>query len=329
MRAQVDADLALVLKRLPSIAIETTTPKSFRQLLRGLAAASGAFPLPPVRSTEDITVKGAAGSLQARVYRPTAEVSPTVVYFHGGGYVGGDVETHDRSARRLAIETGVVVISVDYRLAPENPFPGAFDDALAAVRDVATRIDEFGRNARGIGLAGDGAGGGLAAATAIACRDRNLAVAAQLLIYPETDVAGLYANAQENSRFPSRTENADGYFPTLALMRWCANCYLPDKQSSFDWRASPLRASSLSGVAPAVVCTAQFDPLRDEGEAYADALLAAGVATYRRHGPGMIRGYFEMGDSSPAARAEAARARSDFKSLLNRLSLTQEVTSVL
>jgi acetyl esterase len=229
----------------------------------------------------------------------------------------------------LAIETGAVVISVDYRLAPETRFPGAFDDALAAVQDVATRIDEFGRNAQRIGLAGDGAGGGLAAATAIACRDRNLAVAAQLLIYPETDMVGLFANAQENSRFPSRTENAAGYFTTLALMRWCANCYLPNEQSSFNWRASPLRAGSLIGVAPAVVSTAQFDPLRDEGEAYADALLAAGVATYRRHGPGMIRGYFEMGDSSPAARAEAARARSDFKSLLNRLSLAQEVTSAL
>jgi len=143
-------------------------------------------------------------------------------------------------------------------------------------------------------------------------------VAAQLLIYPETDMAGVYANLQENSRFPSRIENADGYFTTLALARWCANCYLPDEQSSLDWRASPFRAGSLTGVAPAVVCTAEFDPLRDEGEAYADALLASGVATYRRHGSGMIHGYFGMGDSSPAALAEAARVRSDFKTLLNR-----------
>ena len=100
-------------------------------------------------------------------------------------------------------------------------------------------------------------------------------------------MVGLHTNAQENSRFPSRTENADGYFTSFALMRWCANCYLPDEQSSLDWRASPLRAGSLTGVAPAVVCTAEFDPLRDEGEAYADALLAAGVPTYRRHGTGM------------------------------------------
>jgi acetyl esterase len=321
MRAQLDADLALVLKRLPSIEIETTTPKSFRELLRSLAAASGAFPLPSVQSIEDISVKGAAGALKARVYRPTAEVSPTVVFFHGGGCVGGDIETHDRSARRLAIETGAVVISVDYRLAPETRFPGAFDDALAAVHDVATRIDEFGRNAQRIGLAGDGAGGGIAAATAIACRDRNLAVAAQLLIYPGTDMVGLHTNAQENSRFPSRTENADSYFTSFALMRWCANFYLPDEQSSLDWRASPLRARSLTGVAPAVVCTAEFDPLRDEGEAYADALLAAGVPTYRRHGTGMTRGYFEMSESWPAALAEAVRVRSDFKTLLNRKSL--------
>ena len=133
MAAQLDADLALVLKRLPYIVIETMTPKSFRELLQGLAAASGAFPLPRVPSLEDIAVKGAAGSLKARVYRPTDGVSPTVVFFHGGGCVGGDIETHDRSARRLAIETGAVVISVAYRLTPETRFPGAFDDALAAV----------------------------------------------------------------------------------------------------------------------------------------------------------------------------------------------------
>ena len=314
----LDADLAKVLKLLPPIEIETTTPKSFRELLRGLAAAGGAYPLPQVQSTEDVIVQGAADLLKARVYKPTTEVSPTVVFFHGGGCVGGDIETHDRSSRRLAIETGSVVIAVDYRLAPETRFPGAFDDALAAVRDIATRIDEFGRNAQRIGLAGDSAGGGLAAATALACRDRKLAVAAQLLIYPATDVAGLYANEQENSRFPSRTENADGYFTTLSLTRWCANHYLADEESSFDWRASPLRAESLIGVAPAVVCTAQFDPLRDEGEAYADALSAAGVATCRHHGQGMIHGYFGMGDASPAARAEAARVRADFKSLLNR-----------
>ena len=318
MSAPLDADLAKVLKLLPPIEIETTTPQSFRELLRGLAAASGAYPLPPVQSTEDITVQGAAGFLKARVYRPTTEVSPTVVFLHGGGCVGGDIEIYDRSARRLATETGAVVILIDYRLAPETRFPGAFDDALAAVRDIATRIDEFGRNAQRIGLAGDSAGGGLAAATAIACRDRNVAVAAQLLVYPETDMAGLYANAQENSRFPSRTENADGYFTTLSLERWCANHYLSDEKSSFDWRASPLRAESLIGVAPAVVCTAQFDPLRDEGEAYADALSAAGVATSRHHGPGMTHGYIAMGDSSPAARAEAAQVRADFKSLLNR-----------
>ena len=154
-------------------------------------------------------------------------------------------------------------------------------------------------------------------------------MAAQLLIYPETDMAGLYANAEQNSRFPSRTENADGHFTTLALMGWCANCYLPDEQSSLDWRASPLRAGSLVGVAPAVVCTAQFDPLRDEGEAYADALLAAGVATYRRHGEGMVHGYFDMGDFSAAAKAEAARVRSDFKSLLNRKSLAQEAAGAV
>ena len=116
-------------------------------------------------------------------------------------------------------------------------------------------------------------------------------MAAQLLIYPQTDVSGLCVNEQENSHFPSRTENADGYFTTLSLERWCADHYLADEKSSFDWRVSPLRAGSLVGVAPAVVCTAQFDPLRDEGEVYADALSAAGVTTCRHHGLGMIHGY--------------------------------------
>jgi acetyl esterase len=317
LSAPLDSDLAQVLTILPHVDVDTTTPQSFRDLMRALAAARAATPPPPVTSVADLKVKGAETMLPARVYRQSSEASPTIVFFHGGGWVGGDLETHDRAARLLAIETGAAVVSVDYRRPPETPFPGAFADALAAVRDVHARIGEFGGDPPRLGIAGDSAGGNLAAAAAIACRDEGLRLAAQLLVYPVTDAAGLYADAGENARFRSRNENADGYFLSLAMMGWFARHYMPEAETSFDWRVSPLRAKSLAGLAPAILCTAFFDPLRDEGEAYADALAAARVEVKRHRGPGMIHGYFGMGDASPAARAEAARARADFKSLLS------------
>jgi acetyl esterase len=228
------------------------------------------------------------------------------------------LETHDRQARLLAIETGAVVVSVDYRRPPETRFPGAFVDAFAAVRDVIARIAEFGGDAARVGVAGDSAGGNLAAAVAIACRDAGIKLAAQLLVYPVADVAGSYADAEMNVRFPSRAENAEGYFLSRTVMQWFAGHYLEDADHGGDWRVSPLRAKNLAGVAPAVVCTAWFDPLRDEGKAYADALAAAGVPTRYHEGLGLIHGYFGLGDAAPAARAEAQRARADFKAMLER-----------
>ncbi len=241
-----------------------------------------------------------------------------MVFFHGGGWVAGDLETHDRQARLLAIETGAVVVSVDYRRPPETRFPGAFDDSLAALRDVTAHIADFGGDAARIGVAGDSAGGNLAAAVAIACRDAGIPLAAQLLVYPVTDVAGNYADPTENARFPSRAENAQGYFLSRAVMEWFAGHYLGDAGHGEDWRASPLRATNLAGLAPAVVCTAWFDPLRDEGRAYAEALAAADVTTRYHHGAGLIHGYFGLGDASETARLEAQRARADFKAMLER-----------
>jgi acetyl esterase len=318
LSAALDSDLAQVLKILPHVDVGATTPQSFRDLMRALAAARAATPPPPVASVADLKDKGAETLLPARAYRQSSEVSPTVVFFHGGGWAGGDLETHDRAARLLAIETGAVVVSLDYRRPPETPFPGAFADALAAVRDVHARIGEFGKDPLRLGIAGDSAGGNLGAAAAIACRDEGLRLAAQLLVYPVTDAAGFYADARENARFPSRSENADGYFLSLAMMGWFARHYIADAKTSFDWRVSPLRAKSLAGVAPAILCTAFFDPLRDEGEAYGDGLAAAGVEVERHHGAGMMHGYFGRGDASPAARAEAARVPADFKALLVR-----------
>jgi acetyl esterase len=271
---------------------------------------------PQVASVSDRQVKGAAGPLAARVYRVSSEKSPTVVYFHGGGWVAGDLETHDWQARLLAIETGAVVVSIDYRRPPETRFPGAFEDAFAAVRDITARIAEFGGDAARVGVAGDSAGGNLAAAAAIACRDAGIKLAAQLLAYPVIDVVGNYADAKDNARFPSRQENAEGYFLSRAVMEWFSNHYLDDPKHAGDWRVSPLRAKSLAGIAPAVVCTAWFDPLRDEGKAYADALAAAGVPTKYYHGAGLIHGYFGLGEASESARREAQRARADFKAML-------------
>lgn len=316
MVTPLDPIIAQIIPLLPLRDPTTMTPQSARDALRALADSRAAVPPPAVASAENIKVKGAAGFLAARVYRNGNEKSPTVVFFHGGGWVAGDLETHDRQARLLAIETGAVVISVDYRRPPEVRFPGAFEDAFAAVKDIVERIAEFGGNTKRIGVAGDSAGGNLAAVTAIACRDAGIRLAAQLLVYPVTDVFGNFADARENARFPSRAENAEGYFLSRAVMEWFCGHYLASAADGTDWRVSPLRAKSLAGLAPAVVTTAWFDPLRDEGKAYADALIAAGVATRYYDGPGLIHGYFGLGEASEAARGEAQRARADFKAML-------------
>jgi acetyl esterase len=316
MVTPLDPIIAQIIPLLPLRDPTTMTPQSARDALRALADSRAAVPPPAVASAENIRVKGAAGFLAARLYRNTSEKAPTVVFFHGGGWVAGDLETHDRQARLLAIETGAVVISVDYRRPPEARFPGAFEDAFAAVKDIIERIGEFGGDIKRLGVAGDSAGGNLAAATAIACRDAGIQLAAQLLVYPVTDVVGYFADAKENARFPSRKENAEGYFLSRAVMEWFCGHYLASAADGADWRASPLRAKSLAGVAPAVVTTAWFDPLRDEGKAYADALIAAGVATKYHDGPGLIHGYFGLGEASEAAKHEAQRARADFRALL-------------
>lgn len=316
MVTPLDPVIAQIIPLLPLRDPAVMTPQSARDALRALADSRSAVPPPPVTSAENIKVKGAAGFLAARVYRNTNEKSPTAVFFHGGGWVAGDLETHDRQARLLAIETGAVVISVDYRRPPEVRFPGAFEDAFAAVRDVVERIAEFGGDTKRVGVAGDSAGGNLAAVTAIACRDAGIKLSAQLLVYPVTDVFGNFADAKENARFPSRAENAEGYFLSRAVMEWFCGHYLANAADGTDWRVSPLRAKNLVGLAPAVVATAWFDPLRDEGKAYADALSAAGVPTKYYDGPGLIHGYFGLGEASEAAKREAQRARADFKAML-------------
>ena len=327
MVAPLDPVVAEIIPLLPLRDPQTMTAQSARESLRALAAARAHIPPPQVETTQDIAVQGAVGPLAARVYRNSGATSPTVVFFHGGGWVAGDLETHDRQARYLAIETGAVVISVDYRRPPEVRFPGAFEDAFAAVRDVAGRIGEFGGDPDRLGVAGDSAGGNLAAASAIACRDAGIRLAGQMLVYPVTDALGHFADAGENARFPSRRENAEGYFLSRAVMEWFCGHYLEERAHGADWRVSPLRAESLTGLAPAVVCTAWYDPLRDEGAAYAKALRASGVPVTYHEGFGLIHGYFGLGEASDTARAEAQRVRADFKSLLVNGGQTDPATN--
>ena len=314
----LDPVVAQIIPQLPLRDPRTMTPQSARDALRALAASRAAVAPPAVGSVEEIAVNGAAGPIAARVYRVSDARAPTVVFFHGGGWVAGDLDTHDRQARYLAIETGAVVVSVDYRRPPETRFPGAFEDAFAAVGGISERIAELGGDANALGVAGDSAGGNLAATTAIACRDAGIKLAAQLLVYPVVDAFGNYADANENARFPSRRENAEGYFLSRAVMEWFCGHYLAEKSQGADWRVSPLRAKDHAGLAPAIVCTAWFDPLRDEGAAYAAALDSADVPTRHYAGEGLIHGYFGLGEASRVARAEAQRARADFKTLLMR-----------
>jgi acetyl esterase len=261
----------------------------------------------PVRSVEDTTYPGAEGPLRARVYRPELDGPvPTVLFVHGGGYVMGDVDTHDDQARMLCREVGAVVVSVDYRLAPEHPFPAGYLDVVSALRHVVGLATELGGDPARVAVAGDSAGGNLAAGAAIAARDEGLPLAAQLLLYPSTDLGG-------DSDHPSRTESAEGFFLTLEDMAWFHDQYAAD---ATDPRASVLRHPDLTGVAPAVVATAEHDPLRDEGEAYAAALENAGVRVLSHRYDGLIHGFFGLGFVHDASHKASLQVCADLKELL-------------
>jgi acetyl esterase len=317
MSYRLDPAIEQLLPKLPLREAANLTPQGARDALTALAASRSDLPLPRPAAVADGAVAGAAGPLRARVYRPERLPAPTVVYFHGGGWVAGDIDTHDRQARTLAIEVGAVILSVDYRRPPETRFPGTFDDCLAATRWAAAHVAELGGDASRVGVAGDSAGGNLAAAVAQACRHGGPPLAAQLLAYPAVDVAGNYRSATENAKYPSRAENASGYFLTLEVMQWFADQYIAAAGAGLDPRASPLRAADLSGLPPAVICTAGFDPLRDEGEAYARALQRAGVPVAYYCERTLIHGFFGMGAASPAAAEAAQRIRSAFKTMLS------------
>jgi acetyl esterase len=232
-----------------------------------------------------------------------------VVFFHGGGFVLGDVDTHDNQCRALCTGVEAVVLSVGYRLAPEHPCPAAVDDCLAATRWAAEHVADLGGDRDRIAVAGDSAGGNLAAVVCQQARDTGgPALAAQLLIYPGVDF---------ETRYPSEEENAEGYFLTLEDMIWFADNYAGHMDRR-DPRMSPLRAAELSGLPPAVIATAEFDPLRDQGEAYADALERAGVPVVRRRYDGLIHGFFDLGALSPACAGAVSELCADLRGLLAR-----------
>ncbi|MEI7054510.1 alpha/beta hydrolase [Nocardioides sp. CCNWLW239] len=283
--------------------LETFDPPTARALFR--AMGDGA-PLPPIGSVEPAVVPGPAGDIDVRIYRPIATGSlPTVVMFHGGGWVVGDLDTHEDQARNLANLCEAVVVSVDYRLAPEHPFPAAYEDALAAVRWAVDNATNLGGDGR-VAVAGDSAGGNLSAVVAQVFAAEGRELAGQLLIYPATDMT---------SGYPSYAENGHGYFLELPTMKWFSDNYVGAADRS-DPRLSPIKGR-LRGLAPAVVVTAEFDPLRDEGIAYAKALESSGVPTTYHHCDGLIHGFFAMGQHSQAAQVAIEETCALFRTLLH------------
>ena len=271
--------------------LEESSVEEARAMMARLAAmrAGGAVPAYP-GTIVDREIPGPHGPIPVRLYSPpSGGPHPLLVYFHGGGWVLGSVDTADVACRALAAATGCLLASVDYRLAPEHKFPVPLDDCTAAVRWLVEHAGEIGVDPSRVAVGGDSAGGNLSAAVALRLRDEGgPALAHQLLVYPVTDAS--FGTA-------SYRENGEGYFLTRAGMEWFWGHYLPGPGHADDPLASPLRSGDLGGLPPATVITAEFDPLRDEGEAYAARLQEAGVPTRLTRYDGVIHGFFGMVDT--------------------------------
>jgi len=277
---QVQALLERV-ARSPLPPYHTVSPSVARRIYRDTrtALAPRAPELPEVRLL-------AFENYAMRVYRPVVGATlPALVYFHGGGWTIGDVDTHDVLCRQLALGARCVVFSVDYRLAPEHPFPAAVDDCCAATRYVAQNAAKL--NVRGIAVGGDSAGGNLAATVSLLARDGGgPTLAFQLLIYPAAD---------QRCTTPSHERNAQGYLLTRDAIHYFRRAYLPNEKDWLDWRASPLLAKNHAKLPPALVITAGYDPLLDEGRAYAERLKAGGVSVAYREFGDMVHGFVLFG----------------------------------
>ena len=276
-----------------------------RELILGMVALAGEPE--SIARIENRTVPGPAGQIPVRIYTPVGTAPfPVLVYFHGGGWVIGNLDTHDGICRSLANRVGCLVVSVDYRLAPEHRFPAAPEDCYAATRWLAEHAGSLGGDKGRIAVGGDSAGGNLAAVVALMARDRGgPKLAFQLLVYPATD-----------TDFETRSyrENSEGYFLSRADMVWFWNHYAPRDEDRRNPYAAPLRAASLRGLPPALVITAEFDPLCDDGNAYAARLREDGVPVRLSQQDGLIHGFFQMGaviDRGRASVDEASRAVKD------------------
>ena len=267
-----------------------------------------------VGEIRDFEIEGPGGSLPVRSYKPdTAQTGlalPALVYFHGGGFVIGAIETHDSLCRQLCNESGCAIFSVEYRLAPEHPYPAAAQDCIAATRWIGANAKTLGIDVTRLAVGGDSAGGQLAAVTSIALRDDpQIKLAFQLLIYPVTDAL---------MQCDSITRNGAGYMLTKENLEYYYGHYLPDPQTRREWQASPLHAPDLSNLPSAFVLTAGYDPLHDEGLAYADALSQAGVPTHYVCFSRQIHGFLPMGKVIDEANLAVSVCAAALRRALNR-----------
>jgi acetyl esterase len=290
---------------------ESVSPTVAREFY--LAGRPVSNPEPPeLKSAEPLSIPAPHGAIPARIYTPKTlrkndGLSPCLIFFHGGGWVIGDLDSHDVVCRKLAHEAEMIVISVDYRLAPEHKFPAAADDAVAATKWIAANATTLGIDAAQILVGGDSAGGNLAAVVALAARDGGgPKLAGQVLIYPATDFAMTH---------PSHSEPETSILLTHSVIRWFSNHYLSGTADVDNWKASPARAETLAGLPPSYVMTAGADPLRDEGDEYAARLKQAGVAVAYRHFPGQFHGFFTMGKLLPQANVALSEIAAWLKAL--------------
>lgn len=271
------------------------TRRVFTQVRRALGPA-----VPDIASVRNELIATPAGPLALRLYRPSFGFRPlpALLFFHGGGWTLGDLDSHDTLCRQLAIATGHVIVAVDYRLAPEHPWPAPIEDGWVALTWLAKHAPLLAIDPLAIGVAGDSAGGNIAAVLALKARDENgPALKSQVLIYPCTDLS---------ASLPSHFARADGYLLTRRHYLSYIGNYLAGRDIEGNWQVSPLRAERFDGLPPAVIITAGFDPLLDEGRAYAGRLAAAGVPVLHRTYRDMVHGFITMGGRLPAANAAIA-----------------------
>jgi acetyl esterase len=283
-----DAEILLEMVRAANRpAFETVGATAARQLFMDGRKALSPDPM-PIAETRDLAIPGPGGPIPARLYRSAKTGTlPVLVFFHGGGWVVGNIESHDTVCRHIANRADCAVVSVDYRMGPEHKFPAAVDDCFAAAAWVPNNHAELGIDPGRLAVGGDSAGGNLAAVVSLLARDRGgPRIACQVLIYPATDAA---------MRHDSIVRFAEGYVLTRSTMRWFYEQYLRTPDDGADWRVSPLLAADLSGLPPAFVLTAGYDPLRDEGDAYAARLAAAGVKVTHRPFAGQVHGFVTNG----------------------------------